>query len=294
MPVKNKKIIQCPFCNSNRLYLRRGLVSDAFISLLTSVRSFTCGSCSRSFRKYNNYFTSKQALVHILIILAIVAIANPDLINPKNWLMQEQVAAVQETPATGQLSSEADPEELLVNNETIAIATAVNGTSELNATSTYQPEIIDNATEIEVVNGTANGTAGASQENATVTEVGFNATEINVAAVKNPVKTGLQGGRLNSIYFKNIDKKTRINLDMGGSPLSYTSFFLRNPDRLVVDVIGKWEYFGPTTLRPENPIFSRFRIGIYENKLRMVMDLKGNTPAPTISKTDTGLNIDVK
>ncbi len=302
MPVKNKKIIQCPFCNSNRLYFRRGLVSDAFISLLTSVRSFTCGSCSRSFRKYNNYFTSKQALVHILIILAIVAIANPDLINPKNWLMQEQVVTSLETPATDQLSSEADPEKLLANNETIAIVTNgtitiitdVNGTSERNATSTYQPEMINNATEIEVVNGTTNGTADAIQENATVTEVGFNATEINLMPIKTPVKTGLQGGRLNSIYFKNIAKKTRINLDMGGSPLSYTSFFLRDPDRLVVDVIGKWEYFGPTTLRPENPIFSRFRIGIYENKLRMVMDLKGNTPAPTIMKTDTGLNIDVK
>ncbi|WP_291327986.1 AMIN domain-containing protein [Desulfovibrio sp. UCD-KL4C] len=278
MPVKNKKIIQCPFCNSNRLYLRRGLVSDAFISLLTSVRSFTCGSCSRSFRKYNNYFTSKQALIHILIILAILAIANPDLINPKNWLMKEQVVTNQENPAIEKLNSDADadPEKLLANNETIAIIT--NGT----------------ITTVTAVNGTTNGTVDAVHENATVTEVGFNATEINMAAAKTPAKTGLQSGKLNSIYFKNIKKKTRINLDMGGSPLSYTSFFLRNPNRLVVDVIGKWEYFGPTTLRPENPIFSRFRIGIYENKLRMVMDLKGNTPAPTISKTDTGLNIDVK
>ncbi|SDL10034.1 AMIN domain-containing protein [Maridesulfovibrio ferrireducens] len=291
MPVKNKKIIQCPFCNSNRLYLRRGLVSDAFISLLTPVKSFTCGSCSRSFRKYNNYFTSKQALIHILIILALVAFTRPSLINPGNWLMQEQATQPEKYIQLEQQSTENLPEDQFTNN---GIAATANATGEFNATLAYKPETLDNATVLDVYNGTSNSTVDTMQVSFDNSEVSFNATEQNATVPKITAKTALQGGRLNSIYFKNIGGKTRINLDMGGSPLSYTSFFLRNPDRLVVDIHGSWEYFGPTTLKPENPIFSKFRIGIYENKLRMVMDLKGDTPAPTIMKTDTGLNIDVK
>ncbi len=107
-------------------------------------------------------------------------------------------------------------------------------------------------------------------------------------------KHSLQAGKLKSIYFKEVDGETRISLDLGGAPLSYTSFFLKDPNRLVVDIQGKWDYFGPTVLKPENPIFSKFRIGIYDEKIRMVMDLKGQTPAPVISKTENGLDINVK
>ncbi|OEU71362.1 MAG: AMIN domain-containing protein [Desulfovibrio sp. S3730MH75] len=323
MSLKNKKIIQCPYCNSNRLYLRRGLVSDAFISLLTSVKSFTCGSCSRSFRKYNNYFTSKQALVHILIILAIVAFANPSLINPKNWLMTEQISEADQQVASESTEPMVQPVDLTTQSYEALSSSAPLGGDTLvagnntsyakmseptgngtNSTAAVIPlpangTMVSNSTS--TVNGPANGTTYKVNTFVNGTNMNFNATAIAdvqnstvTAPVKPTFKAAIQSGRLNSIYFKDIGRKTRINLDLGGSPLSYTSFFLRNPDRLVVDIHGNWEYFGPTTLKPENPIFSKFRIGIYEDKLRMVMDLKGDTPAPSITKTDTGLNIDVK
>ncbi|NDV24547.1 AMIN domain-containing protein [Desulfovibrio sp. JC022] len=295
MTKKQKAIVQCPFCDSNRLYFRRGLVSDVLISLLVPVRSYTCGSCSRSFRRYGNYFTSKQALIHIFGTLAILAFINPQLLLPESWLLKEepQMAAPAEQKEIEIIEAEPENELPLLS---MAIANATNSSV-----------IVENGTvAIAAVNGTANARlSNATQVNATSkTILAFNGTEVEnatssakaVAEVLKPKeeKHGLQEGKLKSIYFKEVDSKTRISLDLGGSPLSYTSFFLKDPNRLVVDIQGKWDYFGPTVLKPENPIFSRFRIGIYDDKIRMVMDLKGQTPAPVITKTASGLDIDVK
>ncbi|TIH13508.1 AMIN domain-containing protein [Marinifilum sp. JC120] len=295
MAKKQKAIVQCPFCDSNRLYFRRGLVSDVLISLLVPVRSYTCGSCSRSFRRYGNYFTSKQALIHIFGVLAILAFINPQLLLPESWLLQEEQKMVEPVEQTEIELIETEPE-----NELPLLSMAI-------ANATNSSVMVENGTvAIVAANATANATLNnATQANATSkTILAFNGTEVGnatssakaVVEVKKPKKEkhGLQEGKLRSIYFKEVDNKTRISLDLGGSPLSYTSFFLKDPNRLVVDIQGKWDYFGPTVLKPENPIFSRFRIGIYDDKIRMVMDLKGQTPAPVINKTGSGLDIDVK
>ncbi|WP_320170293.1 AMIN domain-containing protein [Maridesulfovibrio sp.] len=299
MAEKSRNIIQCPFCDSNRLYFRRGLVADILISLVTPVRSYTCGSCSRSFRKYGNYFTSKQALIHIFGLLAIIAFINPSLLLPEHWLLKEQVPVEHKVETAPTSEESTDPLPLLsmaIANATNSSIVVENGTISVveNDHGNSTGQLADNSTE-------SNGTEG----NATAkTIMAFNGTGLTNSTTPLPGTAkqtdqpkqdlGLQGGKLRSIYFKAVDGKTRIELDLGGSPLSYTSFFLRNPDRLVVDIHGNWEYYGPTTLRPENPIFSRFRIGIYDDKIRMVMDLKSQTPAPKIIKTATGLDIDVK
>ncbi|WP_035076030.1 AMIN domain-containing protein [Maridesulfovibrio zosterae] len=292
MAKKNKKIVQCPFCNSNRLYFRRGLVSDVLISLLLPVKSYTCGSCSRSFHRFGNYFTSKQALIHIVGLIAILAIVNPHFLNPQNWFLKKQ---------------KTEPVEMIaeISSEPAQNSTEMPLLSMAVMNSTNSSLIFENSTVSAVEDMVENATKTGNQTDKTI--LAFNGTEVvnattdmatnNTADLKpEPVneKPGLQNGKLRSIYFKAVADKTRINLDLGGAPLSYTSFFLSNPDRLVVDIHGNWEYYGPTILRPENPIFSRFRIGIYEDKIRMVMDLKGQTPAPVITKTSTGLNIDVK
>jgi DNA-directed RNA polymerase subunit RPC12/RpoP len=303
MTKKQKKIVQCPFCDSNLLYFRRGLVSDVLISMLLPVRSYTCGSCSRSFRRFGNYFTSRQALIHILCVLAIIAFINPQLLLPKNLLLQEEqvteetvvktdkitdITAKEELPLLSMTIANATNSTFSMENGTLAI-TAVNGTTNASQTNVTQTETIaENATTKTILafNGTDVSNSTAAKKNSG--KVAEKATE--------PVKQiqGLQQGKLESIYFKEVKGKTRISLDLGGAPLSYTSFFLKDPNRLVVDIHGKWDYFGPTVLKPENPIFSRFRIGIYEDKIRMVMDLKGQTPAPVIAKTANGLDIDVK
>lgn len=299
MAKKSRKIVQCPYCDSNRLYFRRGLVSDVLISLLTPVRSYTCGSCSRSFRRYGNYFTSKQAMIHIFGLLAILAFINPQMLNPQNWFLEQQVEPIEQVVPTEIAAENNATDDMPLLSMTVANAT--NSSLILkNGTISVIDNDVANSTKIVAGNNTtlANGTVK--------TVLAFNGTEVinatplianstaELKTTSTKEKHGLQMGKLKSIYFKAVDGKTRINLDLGGSPLSYTSFFLSTPERLVVDIHGNWEYYGPTTLRPENPIFSRFRIGIYDDKIRMVMDLKGQTPAPLITKTATGLNIDVK
>jgi len=224
------------------------------------------------------------------------------MLLPQSWFLQEQQVV---TPESIKEQSDKTLPEIKSDTELPLLSMTI-------ANATNSSLVVENGTFSVVKNYAGNKTDSAA--NSTISAVGtsetilsFNATQV-ANSTKQPVanqsiksgtnaaeKTqGLQEGKLKSIYFKAIDGKTRINLDLGGSPLSYTSFFLRAPDRLVVDIHGNWEYYGPTTLRPENPIFSRFRIGIYDDKIRMVMDLKGQTPAPVITKTGTGLNIDVK
>ena len=295
MTKKQKRIVQCPFCDSNRLYFRRGLVSDVLISLLIPVRSYSCGSCSRSFRRFGNYFTSKQALIHIFGALAILAVINPQLLLPESWLLQEEQAETSPVAEPNIEIIESEPA-----NELPLLSMAI-----VNATNSSF-DISNGTVVIASTNGTNNATqSNATQPNATAkTILSFNGTDVGNSTapakkdeeVKNTEeeKHSLQAGKLKSIYFKEVDGETRISLDLGGAPLSYTSFFLKDPNRLVVDIQGKWDYFGPTVLKPENPIFSKFRIGIYDEKIRMVMDLKGQTPAPVISKTENGLDINVK
>ncbi|WP_319780332.1 AMIN domain-containing protein [Maridesulfovibrio sp.] len=295
MTKKQKRIVQCPFCDSNRLYFRRGLVSDVLISLLIPVRSYSCGSCSRSFRRFSNYFTSKQALIHIFGALAILAVINPQLLLPESWLLQEEQAETSPVAEPNIEIIESEPA-----NELPLLSMAI-----VNATNSSY-DISNGTVVIAPTNGTNNSTqSNATQPNATAkTILSFNGTDVGNSTapakkdeeVKNTEeeKHSLQAGKLKSIYFKEVDGETRISLDLGGAPLSYTSFFLKDPNRLVVDIQGKWDYFGPTVLKPENPIFSKFRIGIYDEKIRMVMDLKGQTPAPVISKTENGLDINVK
>lgn len=55
-------------------------------------------------------------------------------------------------------------------------------------------------------------------------------------------------------------------------PIRCKTFRLTSPDRLVVDLIGKWDVVAPTV--PSNTIIQRVRIGEASEKTRIVLDLK--------------------
>lgn len=287
MAIKKKKIIQCPLCNSNRLYIRKGLLSDLLISLLIPVRSYSCGSCSSNFRRFGNYFLSRQALIHLVIILGLVIFFKPQVLSPDFWTFQKS------SPAVASNST-------LMSADNSTIETSANQTADSNnstvitvpADSASQSE---NATEQEI---TAQQNSSSPLSNDEINAHAENSTDQASKATPEPEKTEtaktITSGTLSSIYFSEHSGRTSVRLDLGGAPLSYTSFLLKNPDRIVVDILGKWQYKGQNILTPENPVFSKFRIGVYPEKIRLVMDLKGKSPAPVINKTGTGLTINLK
>lgn len=282
MALKKRKIIQCPVCDSNRLFVRRGLISDILISLLIPVYSYSCGSCSSNFRRFGNYFTSKQALVHIVLICALTIFLKPEIINPNFWLFNENQTAAEVSSANENSTVKADEIKLITVSDNSPYANTTVITVETDFSESKE---IGSTTDSPLSNEEISARGDSS-----VTSVSESSAE--EASIKK-IKT-VSSGTLSSIYFSEHNGRTSIKLDLGGSPLSYTSFFLKNPDRIVVDVLGSWKYNGQTVLTPENPVFSKFRIGIYEDKIRLVMDMKGKSPAPVIKKTATGLTINLK
>lgn len=68
------------------------------------------------------------------------------------------------------------------------------------------------------------------------------------------------------------DKGATIRLG-GSSPLHYKSTLLENPDRLVIDLDGNWEF--PSNMAiPKNELVNSVRVGKNEDKTRLVIDLK--------------------
>lgn len=291
MAIKKKKIIQCPLCDSNRLYLRKGLISDILISLIVPVRSYSCGSCSSNFRRFGNYFTSKQALVHIIIVCALIVFFKPNVFSTEFWTFSKNdtaaVALKQSSANTSALKISEGNASLVSENtsQSITEAASTTTTAALNSTA--------NATENSPLSK-EELTAKADSSDQPEPQVENSNKNIEAKADSGHIIKTKTSGVLSSLYFSEQGKKTKIRLDLGGAPLSYTSFFLKNPSRLVIDVLGKWEYKGQNVLTPENPVFSKFRIGVYPDKIRLVMDLKGQSPAPVIKKTETGLNITLK
>lgn len=295
MALKKRKIIQCPLCDSNRLYIRKGLISDILISLIVPVRSYSCGSCSSNFRKYENYFLSKQALFHILIVLALVVFFKPAVLSPEFWTFDKKNQVSESDNSTTEVQANTTLIKTSDNSPPVHNA-STNGTFDLNSTLASL-----NANASEATNSTIPANASSPLSSEEISAHADNSTDEKPAkskehedSISSPKPATLSSGVLSSIYFSEHGGKTRVKLDLGAAPLSYTSFFLKDPARLVVDVLGEWEYAGKNVLTPENPIFSKFRIGVYQDKIRLVMDLKGESPAPIIKKTQTGLNITLK
>ena len=59
--------------------------------------------------------------------------------------------------------------------------------------------------------------------------------------------------------------------------IPYKQMILANPDRLVIDIAGEYKNLQSPAF-PENDFVSGIRIGHYDNRTRLVFDLK-ETPA---------------
>ncbi|MBO4314204.1 MAG: AMIN domain-containing protein [Desulfovibrio sp.] len=68
------------------------------------------------------------------------------------------------------------------------------------------------------------------------------------------------------------DKGATVRI-VGSQAMSYSTMQLHNPERLVVDIPGKWDIKAPGV--PANAAVSNIRLGKEKDKTRIVIDLKG-------------------
>ena len=85
------------------------------------------------------------------------------------------------------------------------------------------------------------------------------------------------------------DKGATVRL-VGAAPINYKHMQLSGPERLVIDLDGKWQVKAPGV--PKNPAVTNVRLGKDGDKTRIVIDLSGKVlPKFTLSKDGHTLDI---
>ena len=105
-------------------------------------------------------------------------------------------------------------------------------------------------------------------------------------------KTALKKLKITRFVVFSRDTGTTVRL-VGTAPIDYKSMTLNNPERLVIDLEGKWQIKAPGV--PKNPLVTNVRLGKFADKTRVVIDLSGK-PAHTryiLSKDRLSLDIRV-
>ena len=85
-----------------------------------------------------------------------------------------------------------------------------------------------------------------------------------------------------------------VHLDASGTMGAPKGFALASPPRYVVDVPGTWKYAGEHSLAIDNAPATALRLGLHEDKLRVVLDLTRPVQSASVRRTTQGLTITIR
>ena len=109
------------------------------------------------------------------------------------------------------------------------------------------------------------------------------------APTAEPAKAAPQRKNITKFVVLARDKGATVRL-VGAAPIAYKNMQLSGPERLVIDLDGKWQVKAPGV--PKNPAVTNVRIGKSDDKTRIVIDLTGKIqPKFTLSKDGHTLDI---
>jgi hypothetical protein len=101
--------------------------------------------------------------------------------------------------------------------------------------------------------------------------------------------------RLKDIRFQASEGGFSIVLSAGAPIEKYKTVALNPPPKLVLDLPGKWNYSGSSAISVKSDLVERIRVGEHDNKLRLVIDLKGSrTYSPRVEPSPDGLIFSIK
>ena len=104
-----------------------------------------------------------------------------------------------------------------------------------------------------------------------------------------PAKAAPQNKTITKFVVLARDKGATVRL-VGAAPIAYKNMQLSGPERLVIDLDGKWQVKAPGV--PKNPAVTNVRLGKDGDKTRIVIDLAGKIqPKFTLSKDGYTLDI---
>lgn len=112
-------------------------------------------------------------------------------------------------------------------------------------------------------------------------------------------KASLQGKEIHRTlkFIKSGTTEDGFNLMlMADTPIrQYKTFFLTDPSRLVIDLMGEWKISNQDKLQVINQRVKKIRFGVHQNKLRIVVDLNNGTQLRlSVDKMPNGINLIIK
>lgn len=110
-----------------------------------------------------------------------------------------------------------------------------------------------------------------------------------------PVNTGADKAKEKTVNrFVIFSRENGATIRIGGTQrIHYNSMTLDNPDRIVVDMDGQWQ-FPPSPGVPKNEMVSNVRIGKNGDKTRVVIDLKEKARIVRIIPSKNGDSMDIR
>lgn len=111
-----------------------------------------------------------------------------------------------------------------------------------------------------------------------------------------PSVSGRKEYKLLRVLMPQVSEGRFSSILLADSPiLKYKYFFIGDPPRFVIDIIGKWKNQGYSDLKVEHDKVKGIRVGEHPDKLRVVIDLKGQQLLfPTIKESSKGLILTVE
>lgn len=101
-----------------------------------------------------------------------------------------------------------------------------------------------------------------------------------------------KGGKISNFVVFARDKGATIRMG-GEGKIRYTSMTLENPNRVVVDLDGAWQFPDKLPI-PKNEMVNGIRVGKNGDKTRVVIDLKSKPRQSRVVAGQNGASIDVR
>jgi len=115
-----------------------------------------------------------------------------------------------------------------------------------------------------------------------------------VASAKKGKDSGWSNATLLGLHSGIWNDALVLSLDVKGLAGEPTGFQLSSPPRYVVDVPGNWTYAGEKQISVAKGSVSTVRLGIHQDKLRIVLDLDHEPKQASARRTPDGLTITIR
>ncbi|QTA84331.1 AMIN domain-containing protein [Desulfonema magnum] len=289
--------MKCPNCGSDKVTYSHTRGVEKFTQYLWPKAPYRCKECWTRFWKFKSASKIIVGLSVVVIPLLCLAAAmwffflRGEQKTPPPRFSEEKEIFKEEKQAT-------EPTVTEEVNALLAKQTEQSRTAGTNEMLSEQNEVQKGQEQpvISDKNHEKNGTAANPESSDKTVPTETQKTLSKKAESVKKARVSKSRNTLRSLGPKASEGEFGLVFSTADPIRNYKHFPLdETPPKVVIDLLGKWNYSGRKTLRVQSDMVSRVRIGEHDDKLRVVLDLKGNkTFTPKFEESPQGLVMTIK